>query len=294
MMGPSWVPGTFAGIMIVVAVVSAARLAAAAAARQWLAADADADAAHLLMAIAMAGMLTTSLKTLPAGVWEPVFGVLTAWFAVRVARESAGPGVERPRAWATSCHAPHLVHSVAMLYMFLALRTATSGAGMGGMSGATGQVLALPTLALVLALLLAGYTVRDLDLAGPAGPRPGRRSGWEWPRRGVRRGVHGPMATVQEEQSRGRACRLRGPNPRGNGHRDGGMAARLLPHRDGGHHGLHADHHDLAHSRCGTCLPDGRQEVSSRTEGHGRSCHGYRRSKLRPAARGRSSFACRA
>jgi Domain of unknown function (DUF5134) len=168
MMGPPWIPGTFAGVMLVVAVVSAARLAADAAARRWLAADADADVAHLLMAISMAGMLVTSLRTLPAGVWEPVFGLLTAWFAGRVAVDARGQGA---RGWVANCHAPHLVHSVAMLYMFLALRTAPGGgAGTAGMSGAaSGQTLALPTLALVLALLLAGYTVRDVDrLTAPA------------------------------------------------------------------------------------------------------------------------------
>jgi Domain of unknown function (DUF5134) len=167
MMGPSWIPDTFAAIMLAVAVVSATRLAVAGAARRWLTVDADADGAHLLMAIAMAGMLAANLRTLPAGVWEPVFGVLTAWFVWRVAVEARG---QDARAWPRSCHAPHLVHSVAMLYMFLALRTATgSGGGVGGMSGATGQVLAQPTLALVLALLLAGYTVRDVDrLTAPA------------------------------------------------------------------------------------------------------------------------------
>jgi uncharacterized protein DUF5134 len=169
MMGPSWIPGTFAGIMLVVALLSAARLAAAVASHRWLAVDADADAAHLLMGISMAGMLASGLRALPAGVWEPVFGVLTAWFAVRVALESRGG---RLRGWALNCHMPHLVHSVAMLYMFLAIRTATSGgAGMGSMTPGVsgGQVLALPTLGLVLALLLAGYTVRDLDrLTAPA------------------------------------------------------------------------------------------------------------------------------
>ena len=161
MMGPSWVPDTFAGIMLVVAAVSAARLSVVAATRRWLATDADADGAHLLMAVAMAGMLTASLKTLPAGVWEPVFGTLTVWFAGRVAVQTRGQG---PLGWARNCHAPHLVHSVAMLYMFLALRTATGGGeGLGGMSAAGGRVLAVPTLALMLALVLAGYAVRDLD-----------------------------------------------------------------------------------------------------------------------------------
>jgi hypothetical protein len=172
MTGPSWLPDTFAAIMLVVAAVSAARLAAAVPGPRQAITDTSADCAHLLMAIAMSGMLVASLRTLPDEAWEVVFGVLTAWFAVRVGREARGRGA---RAWAGGCHAPHLVHSVAMLYMFLALKVpvATSGgSGMGGMSGSSSAMLHLPTLALVLALLLAGYAVRDLDrLTDPAGVR---------------------------------------------------------------------------------------------------------------------------
>jgi hypothetical protein len=166
---PTWILHTFAAIMLLVAAVSAARLVAA---RRWRGGDADIDVAHLLMAIAMAGMLTASLSTLPAGVWEVIFGILTGWFAWCVYREARASGA---RVLTGGCHPPHLAHSAAMLYMFLALTApaaAGGGPGMGGMAGSPGQAmqtLRLPTLALVFAFLLAGYAVRDLDLlSGPA------------------------------------------------------------------------------------------------------------------------------
>jgi hypothetical protein len=166
---PAWILHVFAAVMLLVAAVSAARLAAAS---RWRGGEVDIDAAHLLMAIAMAGMLTASLSTLPAGAWEVIFGALTAWFAWCVYREVRASGA---RALVGGCHPPHLVHSAAMLYMFPALAApaaAGGGSGMGGMAGSPGpamQTLHLPTLAFVFALLLAGYAVRDLDLlSGPA------------------------------------------------------------------------------------------------------------------------------
>ena len=114
---PAWILDVFAGVMIVVAAVSGARLVAA---RPWRpgAVVLDTDVAHLLMAIAMAGMLVGSLRTLPDSAWEVVFGVLTAWFGYRVVRDARTSGV---RALAGGHCAPHLVHSAAMLYMFLAI-----------------------------------------------------------------------------------------------------------------------------------------------------------------------------
>jgi hypothetical protein len=162
---PAWILDIFAAIMLLVAVVSAARLAAA---PRWRGGDTDVDVAHLLMAIAMAGTLTASLATLPAGVWEVVFGVLTAWFAWSVYRETRASGA---RVLVTGCQAPHLVHSAAMVYMFLAVSApaaAGHGGAMGGMAGSAMPTLRLPTLAFVFTLLLAGYAVRDLDLLSGA------------------------------------------------------------------------------------------------------------------------------
>ena len=165
-MTPSWILDIFAAVMLVVAAVSAGRLVVAQPWRQGAqrAALADIDVAHLLMAIAMAGMLTASLQTLPNGTWEVIFGVLTAWFAYRVARDAQVSGV---RALAGGHCAPHLIHAGAMLYMFLALAApAAHGSGMSGMGGM--GTLSLPFLAFIFALLLIGYSIWDLDqLSGP-------------------------------------------------------------------------------------------------------------------------------
>jgi hypothetical protein len=169
-MTPSWILDIFAAVMVVVAAVSAGRLVVAQPWRRGAqrAVLADIDVAHLLMAIAMAGMLTASLQTLPNGAWEVIFGVLTAWFAYRVARDAQVSGV---RALAGGHCAPHLIHAAAMLYMFLALTApAAHGSGMSGMGGAGGTMgtLGLPFLAFIFALLLIGYSIWDLDqLSGP-------------------------------------------------------------------------------------------------------------------------------
>ena len=169
---PAWILDIFAALMLVVAAVSAARLAVL---RPWrlgrAAVVADIDVAHLLMAIAMAGMLAAGLSTLPDHAWAVVFGMLTAWFACQVTRDARREGI---RALAAGHCAPHLVHAAAMLYMFLALtaHAARSASGVAGMGGSARQTLSLPFLALLFALVLIGYSVWDLDqLSGPgAGP----------------------------------------------------------------------------------------------------------------------------
>ena len=162
-MTPRWVLDTFAALMLVVAAVSAARLAAA---RPWRhgAVIIDTDITHLLMAIAMAGMLVPSLTTLPAGAWEVIFALMIAWFACRVLRDARANGT---RALAGGHCAPHLVHSAAMLYMFAAVAApAAGGSGMSGMGGSSGRVmqtLSYPTLTFLFALILVGYSIWDLD-----------------------------------------------------------------------------------------------------------------------------------
>jgi hypothetical protein len=109
------------------------------------------------MGIAMAGTVAPRLTTLPYGAWAAVFGLLTTWFAFLVMREARVNGT---RALAGGHCATHLMHSAAMLYMFLPV--AASAAGMGA-PGPAMHAVRFPFLALVLALILAGYTVWDLD-----------------------------------------------------------------------------------------------------------------------------------
>ena len=167
-MTPSWILDILAAVMLLVAATSAGRLVAA---RPWAgpAGDTDIDVAHLLMGIAMAGMLVASLSTLPNDVWDVIFALLTGWFGWRVYRESRGEGA---RVLADGCHMPHLVHSAAMLYMFVAISApAAAGGGMSGMGGGAGstmQTLQAPVVAFIFALWLIVYVVLDLDrLAGP-------------------------------------------------------------------------------------------------------------------------------
>jgi hypothetical protein len=162
-MTPAWIFDLLAALMLVVATVSAVRLVAS---RPWRPGSVilDTDIAHLLMAIAMAGVLAGGLSTLPDTAWEVIFGAMIAWYAGRVVLDARANGV---RALAGGHCAPHLVHSGAMLYMFLAMTTAPGGmAGMAGMSaGSASSTLMLsdPTLAFVFAIILIGYGIWDLD-----------------------------------------------------------------------------------------------------------------------------------
>jgi Domain of unknown function (DUF5134) len=169
-MTPAWILDILAALMLVVAAVSATRLGLA---RPWQkgAVVTDTDVSHLLMGIAMAGMLASSLTTLPSGAWEVIFALLTVWFGYRVVRDARSNGV---RALAGGHCAPHLAHSAAMLYMFLALAAPAGGSGMAGMAGGAMQVLKYPTLAFAFALILIGYTIWDLDqLSGKRYSRAG-------------------------------------------------------------------------------------------------------------------------
>ncbi|HEX6525792.1 MAG TPA: DUF5134 domain-containing protein [Streptosporangiaceae bacterium] len=138
-MPPALILDAFAAVMLAVAAVSAARLAAA---RPWRRGEtvADIDIAHLLMAIAMNGMLTGSLRTIPVVAWESALSVLLAWLVFRAARDVRASGLR-------TLPAVHLVHGAAMLYMFLA----------------AAQPSRYPALAYAFALILAGYAVWDLD-----------------------------------------------------------------------------------------------------------------------------------
>jgi hypothetical protein len=166
-MTPAWLLDIVAGVMLAVAALCAARLVAA---RPWARGGVviDTDVAHLLMSIAMAGMLAPRLRTLPDTAWEIIFGLLAAWFAVRVTRDARRSGV---RVLAGGHCAPHLVHSASMLYMALAMTApipagtapAAAGAGGMGMSGTSAMTLRYPTLALLFAFILVGYSIWDLD-----------------------------------------------------------------------------------------------------------------------------------
>jgi hypothetical protein len=153
MTGPGWLAVVLAGLMLVIAACCAIRLGF------WKlrgrAADPQADVLHVLMGVAMAGMLEPRIAPVPHRVWLGVFAVAAAWFGWQAIRARS-----RSRLTRASCAhpAPHAVECAAMLYMLVPSRPAMTMAGMAG-SGS----LANPALTLVLALFMLGYIVWIAD-----------------------------------------------------------------------------------------------------------------------------------
>jgi hypothetical protein len=163
MAGPFWLGGVLAAAMILIAVYCAGRLVAS---RLWRRPTAvDSDGLHLVMGVAMAGMLVPQLGLLPGSVWEGVFGAAAAWFALQATRVGLGRAAG---GWRCHYPVPHLVECGAMIYMLLAERGARAGAPgtgmpMPGMTASSGPAGSFPACALVLALFMLGYVVWATD-----------------------------------------------------------------------------------------------------------------------------------
>ena len=116
MAGPSWLAGTFAAVMLVVAGYCASRLVIS---RLWRRrTELDGDGIHVVMGVAMAGMLVAAAEPVPSPVWAGMFAVTAAWFGSQAFRACRGRAIGAR--WCPH-PVPHLVESVAMLYMFLAV-----------------------------------------------------------------------------------------------------------------------------------------------------------------------------
>jgi len=152
---PAWLTASFAALILTVATYCAGRLAVA---RRWRRpTELDTDAGHVLMGVAMAGMLVARLRILPAATWEVVFAAGAAWFAWRLVKSRRRTAAA---SWRCLHPAPHLVECIAMLYMFFAAAplTARAAAGMAGLAPPRFSVLAL-----LMALFMVGYVVRVAD-----------------------------------------------------------------------------------------------------------------------------------
>ena len=152
MTGPAWLADLLAVVMIATAVYCVSRIVAA---RRWRRpTEYDVDGVHVLMGVAMAGMLVPRLSLVGGSGWAVVFGGAAAWFGWRTVRGYR-------RGLRSAHHLPHLLASAAMLYMVLELPAAASAAARPGMPVAAGP--GFPALALVLALALIGYVIRTTD-----------------------------------------------------------------------------------------------------------------------------------
>jgi Domain of unknown function (DUF5134) len=164
--GPSWLAWMFASVMIATAVYCVARLLVSW--RQRRPTHQHVDAIHLLMSVAMAGLLVPRLRVFWVGGWEVVFGLSTAWFGWLAIREYRGQATVGGR---PGHHLQHVLACGAVLYMLLAAATvAKAAAGGSAMSGVAGGAAHFPTLALVLAFALFGYVVWNADRLSSLAP----------------------------------------------------------------------------------------------------------------------------
>src|SRR5260370_32309800 len=165
MAGSSWLADTFAAIMLAVAACCAARLVIS---RLWRRqTELDADGIHVVMGVAMAGMLVPRLTPLPVPLWVAMFGITGAWFGSQAVRAYRGQAVGAR--WCPH-PVPHLVESGAMVYMLLAVsagRLGGPGGGMAGMGASSGAAARFPVLGLALTLFMIGYVVWTTDRITP-------------------------------------------------------------------------------------------------------------------------------
>ena len=183
--GPAWLTAIFAAASLAVAVYCAGRLVVAR--RGHRPTELDTDGAHVIMGVAMAGMLVSGLRTLPSAIWEVVFAAAAVWFGYRMLQARRGA---QSSPWRSSHPLPHLVECAAMVFMFLIL-PAAAGAATSSMSMTmTATESRFSFLTLPLAVYLFGYVVwlgDRVTLYAPAlalatapasaGPRPGYGSG---------------------------------------------------------------------------------------------------------------------
>jgi len=173
MTGSSALGDVLASVMLAVALYGIGRLVAS-----WLwlrPTHRDVDLMHVLMGVAMAGTLCR-VDLLPAGVWEPVFSVLAAWFVWRFSMFVTRRGItgrDEDHVHHASHYLTHLVMALSMLYMYLspgaspprAVEAAGSASGamlVAGATGSPGNLVGVPLL-FVVVLLTSG--VWELDAA---------------------------------------------------------------------------------------------------------------------------------
>jgi hypothetical protein len=159
MLTPSCLADVLAAVVLATAAYCAGRLAIAPLRSRCVAYDAD--VLHILMGVAMGGMFVAELSVFNTAVWGAVFAFAAAWYAVRIVLESrTGHG-----SWSGfQHHAGHFVSAGAMVYMMLAVPSASGTGDSGGMDMSGGGTrTSAPTLALVFALLLFAYAVLVAD-----------------------------------------------------------------------------------------------------------------------------------
>jgi Domain of unknown function (DUF5134) len=177
-----------------------------------------ADGLHVLMGVAMAGMLQPRLVLAPGPVWSVVFAAGAARFAWQATPAGRRAGWARR---ARSTHpGPHAIECAAMVYMLVPVGSWPPGRGaqmpMAGMTSDTAA--GNPALTLILALVMLGYALWAADRLTS---RPQARAAE------LAAGSAGTLSAAYHPGPR--------PAPR-----------HLLHDRHGHHHGVRAPHDALA------------------------------------------------
>jgi hypothetical protein len=154
MASPAWLTAIFAAASLAVAVYCAGRLVVAR--RGHRPTELDTDGAHVIMGVAMAGMLVSGLRTLPSAIWEVVFAAAAVWFGYRMLQARRGA---QSSPWRSSHPLPHLVECAAMVFMFLILPAAAGAATRSMSTTMTATESRFSFLTLPLAVYLFGYVV---------------------------------------------------------------------------------------------------------------------------------------
>jgi len=157
MTGPPWLPAFLAALMLLIAACSAARLVISRLRRRP--SEPATDILHVLMGLAMAGMLKPRLSAVPPAALLAVFGLAALWFAGQAVRMRDR---QHSAEWCRAHPAPHAVECAAMCYMLWPARPGgdNHAVAMAGMSAAPA---ANPALALVLSLFMLGYILWTSD-----------------------------------------------------------------------------------------------------------------------------------
>ena len=121
MSGPHWLADTFAALLLGTAAYCVGRLVMAR--MRPRAVEHDVDMVHVVMGIAMAGMLVPAVDPVGNRSWEVVFVAAMAWFAWRAFREVL---VHRATRSAVGHHLVHAVTCGAMVYMLVVLAAVSS------------------------------------------------------------------------------------------------------------------------------------------------------------------------
>ncbi|HEX6525981.1 MAG TPA: DUF5134 domain-containing protein [Streptosporangiaceae bacterium] len=162
MTAPAWLSGVFVALMVAVAGFCAGRMIVAR--RTGRPAELDSDITHVLMGVAMAGMLASAVRIGTPVMWIVLFGGGATWFGWQALRARRGASQS---AWRCSQPIPHLLKCVAMLYMILAIPAGRAGgppptgAAAGMAMGSSAAPLAIVSLA--LAGFMIGYVVLLAD-----------------------------------------------------------------------------------------------------------------------------------